>query len=401
MSPYLVKRGRRYTYRRRMPKDLLYAYHTDQIRISLLTTSRREADKVAGKIDERVDRAFSDIRLLRLTQSEAQALVAAAVEFGGVSATEQTLKGLSEEYERTKGQGWNSKGRQEFWKAYSMVEAAIGNKTVRLLDRVMVLKVRDYIHATGVQPRTVNKYLQRLSSVLNYGVTSGVIAANPCVGVKFEVTKATVNENRYLPYTDEEVRWILEELLEHPSQNRRWSTYMYWLPLLGCFTGARSGDLADLTKDSFIERGGIQCVVIGNAKTGAVPRTVPLHSRLLCLGLMDWVNSLESGAKLFHVPKHRAEGEGEYDYKWYMRRLRTRIKDESKVFHSWRSTLSTRLNDAGVPSVHRADILGHERKSDCETDRTYTSITEIKALSEAIEKLEYPTLDWEKVRLRD
>ncbi|GAM11880.1 phage integrase family protein [Geobacter sp. OR-1] len=176
----------------------------------------------------------------------------------------------------------------------------------------------------------------------------------------------------------------------------RYCTYMYWLPILAAFTGARSGDLADLTKEDFIKRGDIDCVVIGNHKTGAMPRTIPMHSKLLELGFLEFVESLKDGAKLFNIPSHGHERG--YNYKWYMRKLRERITDENKAFHSWRSTLASRLNDAGVPSTHRADILGHQRTG-TETDKTYTTITEIKTLKQAIEKLQYDFIDWDKVKI--
>lgn len=396
MSPYLIKRGVKYSYRRRIPQDLLFCYHTPQIRISLRTNSKRIADRLAGQIDERLDKAFADIRLLKLTWSESRALVAAAVEYSGQSKGEPTLKSMAVEYEQSKGGGWDAKGRQEYWRAYQMFEEAIGDKVVRLIDRSLVIKIREHISATGCSPRTVNKYLQRLSSILRYSVAAGIIQSNPCVEVKYEVPKSEINGNSYKPYSDDEIRWILEEMLQHPG-GRRWKSYMYWLPLIGAFSGARSGDICDLVKEDFVQRGEVHCIMMDNHKTGSSARPVPIHSQLVDLGLLEYVDALPKGGKLFDVPRHRANGE--YDYKWYMRELRKKIADPCKVFHSWRSTLSTRLNDSGVTATHRADIVGHERRTDTETDKTYTSLTEIRALKEDIEKLSYP-VDWTKVKFK-
>jgi integrase len=369
-----------------------------KIRISLLTTSKREADKVSSKIDERLEKAFTDIRLMRLTQSESRNLILSAIEFGGSSANEPTLRVVAKEYEKTKGQEWSAKSKQEFWKSVEVVEENLGSRAIRLIDRVMVIDVRDKLHATGIKPRTVNKYIQRLSSIINYAVLTGSASSNPCTAsVKFEISKGEIKKNNYAPYSDEDVRWILEDMLQHPKNNRRWTTYMYWLPLLAAFSGARLGDLADLVKGDFIRRGEIDCVIIGNNKTGASPRTVPLHSQLLALGILEWVDTLPSRAQLFNIPRHRREGE--YNYKWYMRELRKRIEDPRKVFHSWRSTLSSRLNNADVNATHRADLLGHERKTNCETDKTYTSDTELRMLKECIEKLVY-SVDWGKVKIK-
>jgi len=372
-----------------------------QIRLSLKTTSKREGDKIAGIIDERLEKAFADIRMHRLTQSEAQLLINQAIEFGGITNNEPTLRIVAQEYECTKGQSWSAKGKQEYWKSIATMEAIIGNRVVRLIDRATVIGFRDNLHATGIKPRTVNKYIQRLSSVMNYATTTGIITSNPCAAsVKFELAKSETTENRYLPYTDSDVQWILQEMLIKPGnygQYDRWCPYMYWLPLIAAYSGARLGDLADLEKSNFVKKGDIDCVIIGNRKTGAPARTIPIHSRLIWLGILEYVEALKEGQKLFHIQKHRREGE--YNWKWYMVNLRKHIQEPRKVFHSWRATIASRLNDAGVNSVHRADILGHERVSDCETDRTYTSITQIQTLRIAIEKLDYPGIDWNSVKI--
>ncbi|WP_193377108.1 DUF6538 domain-containing protein, partial [Geobacter sp. OR-1] len=187
--------GKKYKYLRRIPLDLLYSYHTKIIKLSLKTNSRREADRIAAIIDERLEKTFADIRLYKLPYSEAKTLVTAALQYNGQSSNEPTLKDLAEEYEKSKGQGWNPKGKQEFWKAHSLVTEAIGNRIVRLVDRALVIQVREHIISKNVQPRTVNKYLQRLSSLLSYAVVCGIIPSNPCVQVKIEVSKKTINEN--------------------------------------------------------------------------------------------------------------------------------------------------------------------------------------------------------------
>ena len=61
---------------------------------------------------------------------------------------------------------------------------------------------------------------------------------------------------------------------------------------------------------------------------------------------------------------------------------------ESHVFHSIRKTVTTLLENAGVPESVAADILGHEKPTI--TYGLYSAGTSLAVRREAIEKLSYP-----------
>lgn len=58
------------------------------------------------------------------------------------------------------------------------------------------------------------------------------------------------------------------------------------------------------------------------------------------------------------------------------------------MFHSIRKTVSTLLENAGVPEGAAADIIGHEKKT--MTYGLYSGGSSLAVKAEAIEKLEYP-----------
>ena len=63
---------------------------------------------------------------------------------------------------------------------------------------------------------------------------------------------------------------------------------------------------------------------------------------------------------------------------------------ERHVFHSIRRTVTTQLENAGVPENITADIVGHEKPTI--TYGLYSGGASIEIMAEAIEKLRYPDL---------
>jgi integrase len=362
----------------------------------LQTSVQREAAKMVQSIDSKIERIFTDCKLGFLGISESRAKIEAVLR-GGSDSGELTLQEISKNYEDQYGKKWNNKGRQEFWKAINVIIQHVGNRPPRLIDDNLMAQVRDKIlHSKeDMKLTTVNKYLSRISAVFKFAMALKIITHNPCTLIKFPVTKNDKLQAQYRPYSDNDVKSLLEMMLVK-SDFKDWQPYMYWLPLLGAFTGARLGDLGDLKKDNIEQRKGIWIINISNKKTGGLPRAVPIHSRLIWLGFLKWIDTLGDGQKLFNLTQRKDNGE--YDYKWYYFAQRLFIEDEQKSFHSWRKTISSRLNDAGITATWRADLLGHERKTDGETDKSYTINTDIKSLKNAIEKLEYPSVNWEAVK---
>ena len=60
---------------------------------------------------------------------------------------------------------------------------------------------------------------------------------------------------------------------------------------------------------------------------------------------------------------------------------------KSKVFHSFRNTVATKLESTGIPENIAADIIGHDK--DTMTYGLYSGGTSIKQRYEAIKKIQY------------
>ena len=94
-------------------------------------------------------------------------------------------------------------------------------------------------------------------------------------------------------------------------------------------------------------------------KNEASVRMVPVHSRLIELGLLQYVNQTRAtGAlRLFPRLKHGGNGFGDSVGKSFARHLKqVGIVDQGKVLHSLRHTVITRLHGRGVSTEHRRSV---------------------------------------------
>lgn len=152
---------------------------------------------------------------------------------------------------------------------------------------------------------------------------------------------------------------------------------------LGAYTGARIEELCSMTTSDV--RG--HTLRIEEAKTEAGCRDVPIHAAIAAL-----VERLKKGSDdgyllsglTFNKYGDRSNAIGKR-----FGRMKTAMGlPATKVFHSIRKTVTTQLENAGVPVDTAADILGHE-KTDF-TYRVYSGGTTLDVKAKALAKVSYP-----------
>lgn len=155
------------------------------------------------------------------------------------------------------------------------------------------------------------------------------------------------------------------------------SSSEYWLPLLGLFTGARLNELCQLLKSDIGRREGIDTILIiddeenKRLKTDASRRIVPIHSKLIDLGFLEFVRSVPEGRIFPHLREDPLKP-GDFgqkaseDFREYRRSVGVGSMEgegkSRKVFHSFRSTFIDAMRKAKppVPKDRRTRLVGHE-----------------------------------------
>ena len=180
-----------------------------------------------------------------------------------------------------------------------------------------------------------------------------------------------------------------------PTQGRSGADAAYWIPLLGLFTGARLGEIVQLTKNDLVKTGGKWFIDFDETegkglKTPASTRRVPLHSELLRLGLTDYASDMpDKGRKSLWPELHlNAERPSHGFSVWFAEEPRKWVPG-TPMFKWLRNTVETVLVEAEVQGPIRARLLGHAVRGH-EGDRTYAHPTAI--LRTSMERVQYPGL---------
>lgn len=134
----------------------------------------------------------------------------------------------------------------------------------------------------------------------------------------------------------------------------------YWLPLVALHSGMRVEEIAKLKKADVREIDGVWCFDVYETKTEAGDRHVPVHPRLIALGLLEYQQGVD-GARLWPDLQTGSEGKfSQYFVQWWagFRHL-IGIDRDGLVFHSFRHTFSGALQQAGVQEALVALLMGH------------------------------------------
>jgi integrase len=187
----------------------------------------------------------------------------------------------------------------------------------------------------------------------------------------------------------------------------------YWLPLMALFSGARLGELARLELSTFEEVDGVKCYRIQDGKTLESRRTVPIHSRLLALGLWEYAQALKAKNATFLIPHrpHDPAGTKKENRTKDPEKMTGRqwgkwvgecgITDKAKVFHSFRSTAITDLRNTEANTAAIKRSVGHTTPDMGGAHGGYVRGIVLKTLQKAVEHLTHSQVDFEALKLAD
>lgn len=212
----------------------------------------------------------------------------------------------------------------------------------------------------------VNKYLGNLSTLFQWGEDNGYLSKNPFNRLKVKKNNKKKNSEERDRYTDEDLINIHNEIYSKTSLK----AYMYWLPLMELYSGSRLREFAQLYLDDIYEINGIWVFDINeNAEDKSVKsansiRLIPIHKKLIDLGLLGYVGKLKKKGeiRLFPELKYRREGYATTPSSWF-NRIRDRMGmaglKPMKDFHSYRHTFTDHLKQKGYPEEQVSAITGH------------------------------------------
>ncbi|WP_446185620.1 tyrosine-type recombinase/integrase [Erwinia sp. 1181_3] len=224
----------------------------------------------------------------------------------------------------------------------------------RTHTRAEVSAMRDSMRGSGrYADATVNKMMAKLCAVMNWAFQNGHIKHDYTKGLKVKGVKSVRRA-----YTADELSKVVDRVTTEREPHKR------LFGLVATITGARAGELTQLTKGDVVEEAGHLCIDINengdkSIKNAASARLVPLTDGAMGFSLTEfreWVAALPSSDSLvFGMSRDIAS-------QWFNREVLPQALPDRTVdlvLHSLRHTMATLFKQAGVAESLAGDVLGH------------------------------------------
>ncbi|HSX50852.1 MAG TPA: tyrosine-type recombinase/integrase [Cellvibrio sp.] len=230
--------------------------------------------------------------------------------------------------------------------------------------------------------RSVLNFKKLLQGIFAYAKEQEYIRESPAVDLKLDLK---LKKNRTHFHVHEVVK-LLNVALENKHEWRK------WFVLLAAYTGARRGEIAQLRVSDFKidEASGIRYLLItdeeGDLKTDNALRRVPLHEKLIELGLDEFLSGVD--IRLF---PEKADNAMTRHFPLIMDAagvIKTNELKQNRTLHSLRHSFITQTLENGFTHALVQSIAGHEITSTGQT-QVYTAEFSVNKLLPVVNSLQY------------
>lgn len=414
-SSHIFTRNGIYYYRADIPTDLKQYFNTPEIKQSLKTKDSKNAKVMAISLEYRLQQTFCMLRTGMLPHDMVRQVVEGIIPSRQKTAVvrDKLLSEVVEQYVAEKESGWTYKTKLEVIGCLRLIVDVIGNVELKEITKQAVLDFRtklmklpanmykiypgktiqailDMPDKEPMSTNSVNKHIMRLNALLSYAVTEGIVTVNYAQGMMLSDKRRT-DELRKV-YSIEDLKVIVNNLPREQGKPER-----FWIPMIAMYSGMRLDEICQLYVEDVQQLDGEWCFNINDekdkkVKSASSKRVIPIHPVLLSCGFLEYMDVIKAHGdpRLWvNLSWRREDGYGNAIGNWYRRFNREHVsKDEGKVFHSFRHTVTNTLKQVGVSETVIAELVGHSTSGSMTMGR-YGKRYQPKVLLEALMQLDY------------
>ena len=290
------------------------------------------------------------------------------------------------------------------------------NPIYRELDIENLLKLKE------VKPQSrlnVNKFLTRLTTLMNFGVSQGYFKDNPILGMKIPIPKIQGRKKRE-PFSQEDLSkiltpktfldWTIDFGLKTKSDKPnpvKLSNAFYWTFLVGIMSGMRTNEIAQLLVEDIIKKDNVWLINVDetkdkSVKTSSSIRKVPVHPTLVSLGFLDYVKIIKSKGndRVFPELTKTRDGYSSKISRHYNEKFLPTLgvwEKQVKGLYCTRHTFINRCYKKGVDRDIIKSVVGHEPDFTLEVygGNPFTP----KQLYQEISKVSYSNIKWNRLKV--
>ncbi|SPH18762.1 hypothetical protein DEA8626_02306 [Defluviimonas aquaemixtae] len=242
------------------------------------------------------------------------------------------------------------------------------NPATRNLTLLEMLEVEG---VDPISPRTLNAYVSHLQAFVKWAVANGHADRNVFDGTRVKLAHSNSEDGR-TAFTSEQLALIYLHLTDNPEGLVKKDDHK-WPALIAMFSGMRLNEVAQLQPDDITCIDEVWCFDVnttGDAnkslKNQSSHRLVPVHARLLDLGLLSYVKQrrTEGASRLFpSLTYSKQNGYGRNAGRWFNESLLPSLgmAGSGLVFHCLRHSMITQLGRKDIPDPIVKAIVGHRQ----------------------------------------
>lgn len=268
-----------------------------------------------------------------------------------------------------------------------------GDPDTNSISPEMSISHKNRLISDGLSALRINKTLSFFRDFFGYAINHKLFfGENPYSNLAIsKKSKLSQQVKSYEPFTDDELKLIFE--------TSEYATYLskpayYWLPILALFSGARIEELASLKLAAIQKTGEIWHFKIEKAKNKNSIRQVPIHPKIIDLGFLDYLETVKKSEMVFPDLTPGVNGFSKNASRRFGQYLeKVGIKNDRKVFHSFRSTFINWMTNLNTHPAILMGIVGHfeQGKLDFSSPhfQIYQKAKPIEVLQKAMVPLDY------------
>ena len=241
------------------------------------------------------------------------------------------------------------------------------NQKAKYKDKSLEQIIRIGKNDAKLSQVTIQKYMIRVVQFFKYCYNSDYISKSI---VNDQNVKVEINpmERKVLPYSKEEANAIFKIVQNFKETNKSPSKRisandLYYITMIAAYSGMRINEIVQLRARDIVQQNNVFCFSVNrddgkSTKNINSIRLVPVHSKLIELGLMEFVKQRASANKsIFKVSN-----------KDFSEIFRSQIQrklissDKQKTFYSFRHYFIDTLVQQEVEPNIIAQIVGHEKQ---------------------------------------
>ncbi len=418
---YIKKRGKRGTYTLRVVIPLEFRMYfplsknnserAEYIR-SLKATDLHNAKQERNRYLHLLSSAFAICQMDTLSIEAKKNEVITKLYSGRSSINPKSIRrkysDIVVDYIKKNEPNWKNKTPGEVKNSLGLFQRLVGDINIDIISSSVISdyisKLRqlpvDYDKAgtskTHLGNNTIHKHVRWLKSALVYaGIDQSVFLHNR---VKMDETPANMQRDAF---SIADIQLILNGL----TYKKR--VEFYWTPIIACLHGFRANEICQLSTNDIFQVDNIWCFDVNDDTEDKSlkkrrNRLLPVHPKLIELGLIRYKNSLPVDSQLFPALRPVKNNYAHYFSKRFGDKL-NEIKESgliignSKTFHSFRHAFVSYLNNKTQVKEHIISYLVGHANSQNMTRGRYTTTPSNEDLLQALQLNHCNILDWSHV----